>query len=172
MSSDDAESNEECSVSEPCTSRNEEFGITTEPHLINESELNDLVWDLHLPKVKPELFLASRLKQWNLLQSGVKVGSFHTPQQSLAQFFSMKGGLVYCTDVGGIMQKFGYSHRPKEWRLFIDSSKLSLKAVLLHNKNMLPSIPVRYAAHMKETYENMKNLLQYIQYCWQLCGNF
>ena len=141
LSSDDAESSEECSVTEPCTSTNEEFGITTEPHLINESELNDLVRDLDFPKVKVEL-LASRLKQWNLLQSGIKVCSFRTRQQSLVQFFSMKGGLVYCTDTGGIMQEFGYSHRPEEWRLFIDSSKLSLKAVLLHNKNMLPSIPL------------------------------
>ena len=32
LNSDDAESNEECSVFEPCTSKNEEFGITTEPH--------------------------------------------------------------------------------------------------------------------------------------------
>ena len=77
LSSDDAESSKECSISEPCTSRNEEFGITTKPHLINESELNDLVRDLDLPKVKAEL-LASRLKQWNLLQSGVKVCSFRT----------------------------------------------------------------------------------------------
>ena len=154
LTSDDAESSEECSVSEPCTSRNKKFGVTTEPHLINESELNDLVRNLDLSKVKAEL-LASRLKQWNLLQSGVKVCCFRTRQQSLAQFFSMKVGLVYCTDVGGIMQEFGYSHRPEEWRLFIDSSKLSLKAVLLHNKNMLPSIPVGYAAHMKETYENI-----------------
>ena len=123
MSSDDAESSEECSVSEACTSRNEEFCIT-KPHLINESELNDLVRDLDLPKVKVEL-LASTLKQWNLLQSGVKFCSFHSHQQSLAQFFSMKGGLVYCTDVGGIMQEFGYSHRPEEWRLFINLSKLS-----------------------------------------------
>ena len=38
LSSDDAESSKECSVSKPCTSRNEEFGSTTEPHLINESE--------------------------------------------------------------------------------------------------------------------------------------
>ena len=174
LSSDDAESSEKCSVSEPCTFRNEEFGIAVEPHLINKSELNDLVRNLVLPKVKVEL-LASRLKQWNLLQSGVKVCSFCTRQQSLAQYFSMKGGLVYCTDVGGIMQKFGYSHRPEEWRLFIYLLKLSLKAVLLHNENMLPSIPVGYAAHIKETYENTKNLLQcinYEQYCWQLCGDF
>ena len=86
MSSDNAESSEEYSVSEPCTSRNKKFGITTEPHLINESKLNDLVRDLDLPKVKAEL-LASRLKQWNLLQNGVKVCSFRTRQQSLAQFF-------------------------------------------------------------------------------------
>ena len=174
LSSDDAESSEERSVSEPCTSRNKEFSITTEPHLINESKLNALLRDLDLPKVKAKL-LASRLKQWDLLQSGVKVCSFRTRQQSLAQFFSMKGGLIYCTDIGGVMQEFGYSHRPEEWRLFIDSSKLSLKAVLLHNENMLPSISIGYAAHMNETYENMKNLLQYInyeQYCWQLRGDF
>ena len=93
LSSDDAESSEECSVSEPCTFRNEEFGITTEPHLINESELNDLVSDLDLLKVKAEL-LASRLKQWNLLQSGVKVCSFSTHQQSLAQFFIERGTCI------------------------------------------------------------------------------
>ena len=124
LSLDDAKSSEECSVSEPCTSRNKEFGITTEPHLINESELNDLVKDLDLPKVKAEL-LASRLKQSNLLQSGVKVCSFCTHQQSLAQFFSIKGGLLYCTDVGGITQKFGYSHKPEEWGLFNDTKSKS-----------------------------------------------
>ena len=43
LSSDDAESSEKYSVSKPCTSRNEKFFITTEPHLINGSELNDLV---------------------------------------------------------------------------------------------------------------------------------
>ena len=91
LSSDDAESTEECSVSKPCTSRNETFFITTEPHLINGSELNDLLRDLDMPKFKAQL-LAFRLKHWNLLQSGVKVCSFCTCQQFLAQFFSMKGG--------------------------------------------------------------------------------
>ena len=63
LSSDYAESSDESSISEPCTSRSVEFGNTTaEPHLIYESELNDLVRDLNLPKVKAEL-LASRLKQ-------------------------------------------------------------------------------------------------------------
>jgi len=46
--------------------------------------------------------------------------------------------------------------------------------VLLHTV-MLPSIPIGYAAHMTETYENMKDLLQYInneQYNWQRYGDF
>ena len=62
------------------------------------------------------------------------------------------------------MQQFMYSHRPEEWRLFIDSSKLSLNTVLLHNGNMLPSMLVGYAADIKETYENMKQLLQCINF--------
>ena len=109
-----------------------------------------------------------------MLQSGFNVCSFRTRQQSLAQFFSMKWGLAYCTDVDSIMQELEYSHRSEEWRLFIDSSKLSLNAVL-HNVNMLPWTPVGYSAHMNEIYENMKQLLQcinYERYCWQLCGDF
>ena len=45
-----------------------DFEQTTsnKPHLITQSELNDLVRDLHLPKNKAEL-LGSRLQQWNLL---------------------------------------------------------------------------------------------------------
>ena len=63
---------------------------------------------------------------------------------------------------------------PGEWRLFIDSSKTSLKAVLLHNGNDLPSIPVGHAVHMKETYGNIKQLLRcinYDQHQWQVCGD-
>lgn len=64
------------------------------------------------------------------------------------------------------------SCNPKEWRLFIDASKTSLKAVLLHNGNVLPLILVAQTAHMQETYDNMEQLLRcinYDQHNWQLC---
>jgi len=55
----------------------------------------------------------------------------------------------------------------------MDSSKLSLKAVLLHNGNILPSIPVGHSVH-NESYENMKILMVVINYDklkWQICGD-
>jgi len=42
------------------------------PHRLTQNELNDLVRDLELPKVKAEL-LASRMKQWKYLDEGVKI---------------------------------------------------------------------------------------------------
>jgi len=40
--------------------------------------------------------------------------------------------------------------------------KLSLKAVLLHTGNSLPSIPVGISVHNKKSYENMKILIEAI----------
>ena len=66
-------------------------------------------------------------------------------------------------------------HRPEQWRLFIDASKTSLKAVLLHNGNKLPSIPVVYAPSTKEMYTTMNNILlevDYKKYQWEVCADF
>ncbi|GBM55877.1 hypothetical protein AVEN_2574-1 [Araneus ventricosus] len=59
---------------------------------------------------------------------------------------------VSSTDVTVFMKEFGISLDVNEWRLFIDSSKLSLKMVFLHYGDELPSIPIAYVPHMKETY--------------------
>ena len=66
-------------------------------------------------------------------------------------------------------------YNSSEWRLFIDSSTTSLKAVLLHNGNKHLSIPVGHSAHMKEDYENVKilmNMLNYTWHNWDVCGDF
>jgi len=94
--------------------------------------------------------------------------------EDLVQFFEMERGLFACTDVDGLMQTLNINHIPLDWRLFIDSSKLSLIAVLLHNGNTVPSIPFGHSVHNKESYENMKILMEAINYDkfkWQICGD-
>jgi hypothetical protein len=66
---------------------------------------------------------------------------------------------LFCNDVCSVMEVLGHECNPDRWHFFIDSSKMSLKVVLLHNGNRFHSIPLAHAANMKETYESMKLLL-------------
>jgi hypothetical protein len=84
----------------------------------------------------------------------------------------MEGTLVTCKEADGLFKALNVSHCSDEWRLFIDSSKVSLKAVLLHNGNVLPSIPVAHAFGLKQSEDSVKQLLQYIKYHtykWNIC---
>ena len=74
------------------------------------------------------------------MESNVKISLFRNRQKDLVQFFLMEGDLVYCNDIDGLMVALRITNNPDEWRLVIDSSKTSLKAVLLHNGNVLLSI--------------------------------
>jgi len=142
-------------------------------HRITQEDLNDLIRDLDLPNNKAEL-LGSRLQQWNLLKKNVRISVYRKMHEDLVQFFKMERGLVVCTDIDGLMQTLNINHNPLDWRLFIDSSKLSLKVVLLHNGNTLPSIPVGHSVHNKGSYENMNVLLEAINYDkfkWQICDD-
>ena len=58
--------------------------------------------------------------------------------------------------------------------VFIDSSKRSLNAVLLHNGNVRCSIPITHSVHLKESYESnevLLNAMQYNAYNWSICGD-
>ena len=87
---------------------------------------------------------------------------------------SQEDGVVFCNDVCSIMKVLGHEYNPDQWRLFVDSSKVSLKVVLFHNGNRFPSVSLAHAASMKESYESMKLLLgkiKYDKFTWKLCGD-
>lgn len=66
----------------------------------------------------------------------------------------------------------GQIHIPSEWRLFIDSSNVSLKAV--HNSNTYPSASLVHSVHTKELCESMHQLLSLLDYRkhkWHICGD-
>lgn len=88
--------------------------------------------------------------------------------------FNGKNGLGVCEDVNGLMAALDIPYDPDDWRIFIDSSASSLKAVLLHNDNRrLPSVPIAFANDCKEeSYEALKSILcstRYDQYKWKIC---
>jgi hypothetical protein len=64
----------------------------------------------------------------------------------------MDGNLVYGNNIQELMEEFQFEHTSGQWRLFIYSSKVSLKAVLLHNGNKLPSITLVDTVHVKRTF--------------------
>ena len=82
--------------------------------------------------------------------------------------------LVYCNDVGKLVSALGMHYEATKWRLFLDSSVRSMKAVLLHIGNNVDSVPVAHSVKLKECYLDMKHLLEVLHYDlhkWKLCGD-
>jgi len=109
---------------------------SNEPYLLTQGELNDAVHDTNLSKKQAEL-LGSRLKGRNLLRQDTKVCFYRGHHEEFKDFFSLEHGVVFCHDVCSVMEVLGHEYNLDQWRLFIDSSKVSLKVVLLHNGNRL-----------------------------------
>ena len=103
--------------------------------------------------------LRSRLKRYTLLHRDTEMSSFLNCQKEFREFFSKENDLVLYNDAFFVTEAVGHQHDPTEWRLFIQSSKFSLKVAFLHNRNKYPSVPLANAANVKESYENMKQFL-------------
>ena len=149
------------------------FQHESAPLFINQERLNNLARDLYLSKEKVEI-LGSWLQQWNLLEPGTTISSFRSRNQNLVGYYASAENICYCKDIGGLMSELVRAHNPADCRMFIDSSKTSLKAVLLHNGSIKPSIPVGYSILRKETYNTIKillDLLEYPKYTWKICSD-
>ena len=83
--------------------------------------------------------------------------------------------LCFCNDITELFKKLEIPYDKTNWRLFIDASKDSIEAALLHNGNTMPSVTISYSTTMKESYENLKSALTSIQYNdhnWHICADF
>ena len=104
------------------------------PQLFDQKGLNYLIRDLNLFHNETEI-LGSKLKERHLLEKNVKISLYRNREKDLITYFSSQNAFIYCNDVDGLMRAIGHKHKPENWRLFIDTNKLSLKSVLLRNGN-------------------------------------
>lgn len=89
-------------------------------------------------------------------------------------FFKMQDGVCFCHNIDGLLAELGIEHKVDEWRLFINASNASLKAVLLHNGNEKPSLPIAHVIGMKQFCESMTpilRLINYAEYDWTICAD-
>ena len=102
------------------------------------------------------------------------VCSYRGRRDEFKDFFSQEDGVKFCNVVCSVMEVLGHEYNPDQWRMFINSSKISLKVFLLHNGNRFPSFPLALPANVKENYESMKLLLgkiKYDEFKLKLCGD-
>ena len=119
-----------------------------QPKLFNQAELYDLVRDLNLPK-SFALILGSRLKANRMLSTDTTFAWHKHRESEYIRIFTMENSLIYCVDIQGLIEKLGTVYNPSDWLLFIDATKSSLKAVLLHNTNQFAFIPLAHSTCMK-----------------------
>jgi len=60
------------------------------------------------------------------------------------------------------MEHLNGSYDPHNWRLFIDNGKGMFKAVLVHNGNIKPSVPLAHTAKL------LLDLIQYTAHGWYI----
>ena len=105
-------------------------------------------------------------------RSQLHLFSFQTRKYS--SFFSAQNNVCYCSNIDGLFEALESEHHSNEWRLFIDSSKASLKAVLLNNGNEKSSILLVHTTALNETHETIElilRLINYSPYNWNISGN-
>jgi hypothetical protein len=81
-------------------------------------------------------------------------------QSNTEKCYSIDGDLVYCKYICVLMEELQLQPASEQWRFYINSSKFSLKTILLHNGNKNPSIPLVHAVHIKETHVDIQGLLK------------
>lgn len=146
------------------------------PHVeYKQDTLDILIRSLKLSQRK-SIILAKDLKEKKLLSSGANVYAARGRQRKFTNFFTSieHNSFAYCHDIQRLVLSMHREYKPTEWRLFIDSSKRSLKAVLLHESNSISPVPIALSRNTKENYLSMKKIIEMVNYCdhqWKICAD-
>ena len=139
-----------------------------------QGQHNDLVRDLALSKEASEV-LASRLREHVILDFKTKIAFYCHRDEVLSDYFVKEDVVVFCKNIRGLLTAMGVSqYKPAEWRLFIGSSKQSLKCVLLHNANTYAGVPIGHSVTLTERFvttledepQVYKRILNIILFTW------
>ena len=153
------DSNSSCSNYSSTSTAAETSSLSTNPKSFSQGQLNDLVRDLNLSK-ESSVLLAPCLGEHGVLDSGTKITFYRNRDDLLLRFFIMEDDFVFCSNIPGLLAEMGLSkYNSDEWRSFIDSSKRSLKCVLLHKSNKFACDPIGHSVVVKKHYLNVKMVL-------------
>jgi hypothetical protein len=119
--------------------------------------------------------LCLRLREKNKFTFGFKFFCYRNREKKFRKFYTQEDQLVFCKDIRDFLNQLQEKeYGPSTWRLFIDPSKRSLKAVLLHNSYVLPSIPLAHSTKLSELYEILKLVhekIKYHEHEWHICSD-
>lgn len=142
---------------------------------ITQIGLDNMVRRLKLSQ-RQSILLAQDLKRANILAPSVNIFGAIGRHRHFTTFFKAieHNSLAYCTDIKGLVLMMHNEYNADDWRLFIDSSKSSLKAVLLHITNAKNSVPIAISSNTKENYASLKkiiDLVKYEEHRWKICAD-
>jgi hypothetical protein len=123
-----------------------------EPHLTDPAQQSKLS-SSSLESFKKQANLQeSRLLQATLLDKETGITVLRKRHEQRTEYCRMQDSLCICSEVHCLMEKLEFPNDPEEWGIFIDESKLSLKAVLLQNAKVKPSKSVVHSVAKNEKY--------------------
>ena len=103
-----------------------------------------------------------RLKGGNFLRQDTNVCFYRGHHEEFKDFFQQKNSVVSCNDIYSVMEDLGHEYNSEQWRLFINSSKVSLMVVLLHSGNTVDSPPFLWLIQL-----TWRNVMKAWSCCWE-----
>ena len=101
-----------------------------------------------------------------MLQKETKVTFYRTRGRDLLVIFQNHNDFASCCDEAGVLEAKGVpQYDPNEWRIFINSSKKTLKFVLLHKTKLFGAILIGHSVYLKVVLD----LLKYDDHKWVIC---